>query len=105
MFDEFWALVHGALKPSGSAFFIDNLFAQEAPATDHGPIDRTGVVERKLNDGRVFKIVKLFYEPTQLENALGRLGWEATIKTSGEFFIYGTATPRGAISHPNARSG
>ena len=95
LFDEFWALARRALKPTGSAFFVDSLFTDEAPAKDHGPIDRTGVVERKLNDGRVFKIVKLFYEPTGLEDALRKLGWETAIRTSDEFFIYGTARPQG----------
>ncbi len=93
LFDDFWALARRTLKPTGSAFFMDSLFTQASSAKDHGPINQSGIVERRLNDGRVFKIVKVSYEPSRLQRALKRLGWEAAIQTSGEFFMYGTVRP------------
>ena len=34
-------------------------------------------------------IVKVFYDPHELEARLGRLGWEGRIRRSGKFFMYG----------------
>src|ERR1019366_6875435 len=59
-FEEFWALVRTALKPSGQAFFIDSLPEPTSTAKDHGPLDESGVSRRKLNDGREFDIVKVW---------------------------------------------
>ncbi len=49
---------------------------------------------RRLDDGREFQIVKRFYDPGDLEQALAELGWSASVDATSEFFIYGTATPR-----------
>jgi hypothetical protein len=46
------------------------------------------VVRRKLNDGREFDIVKVFYDPTQLERRLAQLGWTGWVQSSGKFFFF-----------------
>jgi hypothetical protein len=51
---------------------------------------------RRLDDGREFEIVKRFYEPAALERELRELGWDCQVATTGEFFIYGTASPQSA---------
>lgn len=88
-FDEFWDNVRRALKPTGSAFFVDGLFEPTSTARDHDSIDRSGVVRRKLNDGREFQIVKIFYEPSELESRLSALGWNGWVRSTGRFFLYG----------------
>jgi hypothetical protein len=50
---------------------------------------------RRLADGRGYRIVKRFYEPQALQQRLAALGWNAQVQTTGEFFIYGQATPSG----------
>lgn len=90
-FDAFWAMVARALAPGGTVFFIDNLHNPASTAVDHEKPATEGVVERKLNDGRRFRIVKLFHEPETLEQRLASLGWRAKAAASGEFFIYGEA--------------
>ncbi|MAE63168.1 MAG: SAM-dependent methyltransferase [Phycisphaeraceae bacterium] len=90
-FGAFWSLVRDALKPGGQAYFVDSLFTSASSAMDHGPVDRSGISARKLNDGRAFRIVKVFYEPDRLTNDLSALGWTARIRTSGAFFMFGSA--------------
>jgi 2-polyprenyl-3-methyl-5-hydroxy-6-metoxy-1,4-benzoquinol methylase len=92
-FDNFWATVRAALKPNGQVFFADSLFEQSSTATDHAPINNSGIVRRRLNDGREFEIVKMFYEPQQLERRLANLGWRGEVQTSGRFFLYGLLKP------------
>jgi demethylmenaquinone methyltransferase/2-methoxy-6-polyprenyl-1,4-benzoquinol methylase len=88
-FEDFWRMVRSALRDGGQAFFVDNLFGQEQTATNHKEIDRHGVVERKLNDGRAFNIVKIFYDPALLERRLRALGWTGYVRSTGRFFLYG----------------
>jgi demethylmenaquinone methyltransferase/2-methoxy-6-polyprenyl-1,4-benzoquinol methylase len=93
-FDHFWATVRAALVSGGRAFFIDSLYNPESTAADHllrGPEAET--VRRRLNDGREFEIVKVFYDPDRLTERLADLGWSAKIHTTGDHFFYGTAVP------------
>jgi demethylmenaquinone methyltransferase/2-methoxy-6-polyprenyl-1,4-benzoquinol methylase len=90
-FDRFWATVAAALKPDGLVFFIDSLMEPASTAIDH-VIDDSGVVCRRLNDGREFHVVKVFYEPQQLEARLAHLGWPGRVRSSGRFFLHGLVT-------------
>lgn len=54
-FDEFWTTVRTAIKPQGRAFFIDSLLEQTSSARDLDPLDESGTVRRRLNDGREFR--------------------------------------------------
>ena len=48
---------------------------------------------RRLDDGREFTIVKVFYAPADLEAALHEAGFAAAeVTTTGRFFVTGTAT-------------
>jgi hypothetical protein len=82
-----------ALKPGGSAFFIDSLFEPTSTAVDHLTPDRSGTAHRRLNDGREFRIVKVFYEPAILEKQLIEMRWQGWVRSSGNFFVYGNMTP------------
>jgi len=55
------------------------------------------VVERKLNDGRTFNIVKIFYEPAALEERLRGLGWSGYARSTGRFFIHGCMRPSAPV--------
>ena len=92
-FEAFWTLVRRALRPDGRVFFVDSLAEQGATARDQAPPDDSGVARRRLNDGREFDIVKVYYEPTSLERRLRTLGWAGWIRASGRHFVYGTVAP------------
>ncbi|HEX2483823.1 MAG TPA: class I SAM-dependent methyltransferase [Myxococcota bacterium] len=89
-FEAFWSIVRAALAPGGTAFFVDNARSPEVLARDHAfPDEGSHVMERLLNDGRRFRVVKVYYEPGELEARLAELGWHARVRSSGEFFLFG----------------
>jgi demethylmenaquinone methyltransferase/2-methoxy-6-polyprenyl-1,4-benzoquinol methylase len=88
-FESFWKTIRQALKPEGRVFFVDSLKTQDSTAKDHAIIDNSGIGRRKLNDGRSYNIVKLFYEPDDLYYRLHSLGWTGSVKSTGRFFYYG----------------
>jgi len=90
--DAFLGLVRRWLKPGGTFAFIDSLFDPQSSAADHPtPADDHSV--RRLDDGREFTIVKVYYEPSELEDALRRAGFVGTsVTTTGRFFLTGSAT-------------
>jgi 2-polyprenyl-3-methyl-5-hydroxy-6-metoxy-1,4-benzoquinol methylase len=96
-FAHFWTMVGSALAPDGAAFVIDSAFDRTSTAKDHVLHDReAGVVTRKLNDGRQFHIVKLFYRPEDLAARLESIGWSADLAQTTHYFIYGEARRREA---------
>ena len=90
--DSFLAIVRRWLKPGGTFAFIDSLPDPQSSAADHpAPADDASV--RRLDDGREFTIVKVYYEPAELEAALRRAGFgDASVVTTGRFFLIGLAT-------------
>jgi demethylmenaquinone methyltransferase/2-methoxy-6-polyprenyl-1,4-benzoquinol methylase len=93
-FAAFWQLVATALAPDGAAYLIDSAFDPTSTAKDHAVPEReAGIVSRKLNDGREFQIVKLFYEPAALAAKLERIGFSSDIRQTRQYFIYGEARP------------
>jgi demethylmenaquinone methyltransferase/2-methoxy-6-polyprenyl-1,4-benzoquinol methylase len=92
--EAFWMKIRSALKPGGTVFLVDSLYTQESTAKDHVlKPDQSGVVERKLNDGRTFRVVKIFYTPEILERKLGHLGWKGRLASTETYFVYGSLSP------------
>jgi len=58
-------------------------------APNHKEIGRDDIVERKLNDGRTFNIVKIFYEQAALEDRLRGPGWTGMCEARGDFSFTG----------------
>lgn len=91
---EFLGLCRRWLKPGGRIAFIDSLDDPASRAADHAPPADDRAV-RRLDDGREFTIVKVFYDPDELRQALSGAGFDAAdITTTGRFFILGTAVRR-----------
>lgn len=89
-FADFWQMVAHALADHGRIFFIDSRHVESSTATDHQLAPAASQVqERRLNDGRSYQIVKIFYDPPQLQRDLAQLGWHFTISTTDTYFLYG----------------
>jgi ubiquinone/menaquinone biosynthesis C-methylase UbiE len=89
-FEAFWSLVGIAMKPHGRVFFIDSQYEPMSTTKDHHLEDEQATtVTRRLNNGREFSIVKVFYKPDHLQEQLRNLGWNLTIEETGHYFIYG----------------
>jgi SAM-dependent methyltransferase len=88
--ESFWDLVADSLNPGGRFFFVDSKYDPASTARDHrlGDPD-AGTVRRKLNDGREFRIVKVFHRPRDLQDRLQTLGWRAAIRETPKYFLHG----------------
>jgi demethylmenaquinone methyltransferase/2-methoxy-6-polyprenyl-1,4-benzoquinol methylase len=96
-FDAFWALVGRCLAPGGRAFLIDNWHdSSRTRAGDPFTIgwDSEGDIQfRTLSDGSEHRVVKVFYDPSELTALLTSLGWRAHIRRTQSAFLYGPAAP------------
>jgi demethylmenaquinone methyltransferase/2-methoxy-6-polyprenyl-1,4-benzoquinol methylase len=89
-FEAFWELVESCLAPEGRVFWIDSRRNPSSTARDHElSLPGASTLTRKLNDGREFEIVKVFYEPRSLEKRLAALGWSFEIHATESFFLHG----------------
>ncbi len=86
---DFLAKVSRAVRPGGRVFMINSRENDTSPAKDN-PLRADEHIERtrKLNDGREFKIIKVFYQPTDLRSALSQAGFSASVQTTPHHFIY-----------------
>jgi SAM-dependent methyltransferase len=94
-FEGFWRLVGRCLAPGGRVFFVDSRHDHTSTALDHRlPDPEATVVRRRLNDGREYRIVKVFYDPVELTDRLDRLGWDFEIRQTEHYFLYGYGARR-----------
>lgn len=83
-FDTFWDLVAGALAPGGTAVVVDNAEPLEPP-------EAPGVSVRQLNDGREYRIVKLYWTVEELRARLEPRGWRLEGGRTDRFFTFAAA--------------
>ena len=89
-FESFWQMVSRALKSGGRVFFVDSKYEPTSTAQDHHLGEaQAGTVKRRLNDGREYQIVKIFYEREQLEKRLSQLGWRVKVNETPHYFLFG----------------
>jgi demethylmenaquinone methyltransferase/2-methoxy-6-polyprenyl-1,4-benzoquinol methylase len=89
-FDAFFAMVADALAPGGTAYVIDSAHEPTSTARDHPvPSRDSGVVMRKLGDGREFRVVKVFWEPDTLAARLAPLGFRSALARTPRYFVHG----------------
>jgi demethylmenaquinone methyltransferase/2-methoxy-6-polyprenyl-1,4-benzoquinol methylase len=94
-FDAFWSMVKTALAPGGAAYVIDSAHDPTSTARDHArPDAESGIVTRKLNDGREYRVVKVFYEPVALNAKMSKLGFDAQFERTSRYFVHGAARAR-----------
>jgi SAM-dependent methyltransferase len=92
-FEQFWRSLRGLLAEGGRVLFIDEHADESGKEAYIAGQDE--IVERRLNDGSTFRVIKNFVDPDQLELRLRRLGWECTIRRDGSDWVCGEARPTG----------
>ena len=92
-FDEFWQLLRGLLADGGRVLFIDEHVVERAKES-YLPEDDE-IVERRLQDGTTYRIVKNFVDPEQLERRLRDIGWACRIRRDDDDWVWvcGEARP------------
>jgi demethylmenaquinone methyltransferase/2-methoxy-6-polyprenyl-1,4-benzoquinol methylase len=96
-FAAFWSMVRTCLVDEGRVFLIDNRDDPSPAAKDV----RDPYVERyeqdlhvrRLNDGSMYRVVKVMYEPDKLASLLEAEGWTSALDAT-PWFIFGSVTPR-----------
>jgi len=90
-FGAFWSLVRSCLVPSGRAFLIDNRNdptpgrkVKDPYVVEYGP----DLHLRRLNDGSQYRVVKVMYEPDEVQSLIEAEGWHAEIDAT-RWFIFG----------------
>jgi 2-polyprenyl-3-methyl-5-hydroxy-6-metoxy-1,4-benzoquinol methylase len=64
----------------------------------HVPADHFELFWQKVrsalkDDGRSYRIVKIYYEPEDLAARLAALSWQSDLKRSTDYFLYGSGGP------------
>ena len=94
-FGAFWALVRSCLTPEGRVFLIDNRHdpAPEPHRQDPYVVEYADDLQlRRLSDGSEYWVVKVMYEPDELQRVIESEGWRAQI-AGLRWFIFGSASP------------
>lgn len=109
MLYDFIGTVAGALKTGGKLFFVDSLAEPSSTAKDMvGDLAQSlakreetprkllesdyGTMTRRLNDGREFQVVKVYYLPTDLAERFRTYDIHVTVQQTANFFLYGWGT-------------
>jgi 2-polyprenyl-3-methyl-5-hydroxy-6-metoxy-1,4-benzoquinol methylase len=90
-FEQFWEMLRSHLAEDGRVLFIDeHVDERDKEAYVAG---RDDVVERRLQDGSAYRVIKNFVDPYELELRLRGLGWNCTIRRDDRDWIVGEARP------------
>jgi demethylmenaquinone methyltransferase/2-methoxy-6-polyprenyl-1,4-benzoquinol methylase len=94
-FDAFCELVADAARDGGAVFLLDGLREPSSTAADHrlpGTADQT--MERRLDDGRTFRIVKRFRDDRDVLQRLAAAGIAGEVRRTPTYFqvAIGTVT-------------
>jgi SAM-dependent methyltransferase len=92
-FESCWALVAAALAPEGRVFFVDDYYRTPDELIE-GPASST--IRRRAPDGTAYRIVKVAYEPADLERQLRELGWNITVTPTAGPSFWGAGNRAGA---------
>jgi SAM-dependent methyltransferase len=85
-FDAFWSLVADSLAPGGRVLFVDDGYRHPDELV-YGA--GSPIIERKLNDGSAYRIVKVPLEPASLEARLRWMGWDMAVRATTGPFLWG----------------
>jgi demethylmenaquinone methyltransferase/2-methoxy-6-polyprenyl-1,4-benzoquinol methylase len=90
-FEQFWQLLGRLLATDGRVLFVDEHIDERGKESYVPGADE--LVERRLRDGRTFRVVKNFVDPSALQHRLAELGWACVVRREGSGWIQGEARP------------
>jgi SAM-dependent methyltransferase len=88
-FESFWSLVADCLKPQGRVFFADDAYRTPDELME-GPSSST--IRRQVPDGTAYRLVKVPYQPANLEIELQQLGWDIKVRATAGPFYWGAGS-------------
>lgn len=88
-FESFFDLVRRCLKPDGRVLFFDEVRLNISDEWEQRLDESSGATLRPLDDGRSFRMVKVYYEPNGLEARLRGLGWDVVVEKVSTRFLFG----------------
>jgi ubiquinone/menaquinone biosynthesis C-methylase UbiE len=80
---QFFARLHSLLRPGAQLLFIDGAWNDERKKSK----EKEGVIQRVLNDGRRFRVVKRYFEERDVRDMFGRYGFKVSAIFVGRRFI------------------
>jgi len=90
-FDGFWHRLRDLLADGGRVLFVDEP-VQSREKEDWVP-GADGIVQRRLEDGTTYRIVKHFLDPDVLLPRLRALGWDGRTWLDGDDFLCAELRP------------
>jgi ubiquinone/menaquinone biosynthesis C-methylase UbiE len=109
-FEQFWNLVDKALDPEGRVFFIDeaeDAWRHEETLAEEFIRDQASpLVRRTLRDGSAFRVIKVFWNPFDLQTRLHEMGWNIAMGRTRALYWGegGRNNPSGPIGASPAQS-
>jgi 2-polyprenyl-3-methyl-5-hydroxy-6-metoxy-1,4-benzoquinol methylase len=88
-FEQFWQLLRRLLADGGRVLFVDEHVDVRDKEIYLSGADE--IVERQLQDGSTFRIVKNFVDPARLAHRLRGIGWDCQIRQDGSDWVCGEA--------------
>jgi demethylmenaquinone methyltransferase/2-methoxy-6-polyprenyl-1,4-benzoquinol methylase len=86
-FGQFWRMLKHLLAEDGRVLFID----EHVDEREKEVYLADEIVERRLQDGRTFRVVKNFVDPQKWQERLRDMGWDCQIRRDGTDWILGEA--------------
>jgi demethylmenaquinone methyltransferase/2-methoxy-6-polyprenyl-1,4-benzoquinol methylase len=88
-FAAFWSLVADCLQPGGRVFFADDAYrTPEELVEGHS----SSTIQRTIPDGTAHRLVKVPWQPADLERRLRQLGWDIKVTPTAGPFYWGAGT-------------
>lgn len=88
-FASFWSVVADGLKDDGRVFFADDAYRTQDELVA-GPSSST--IQRRLDDGKSYRLVKVPHHPRDLEERLRKIGWNIKVTPTSGPFYWGAGT-------------
>jgi SAM-dependent methyltransferase len=88
-FESFWSLVDDCLTPDGRVFFADDAYRTPGELAE-GP--SSSAIRRQAPDGTAYRLVKVPYQPGDLQRRLRQLGWDIEVNATAGPFYWGAGS-------------